>query len=280
MGKLEKGGSRRGSLKLGKSFKKIARKMSSSGSSSQSSRNLSQRELAAKKSNAALARRCSVQASQIDKAREMVDGYDDGDGGLILTPGDGQTAGKADEVVPRKLNISLFVVGEYDILNDLVNNGAKRLSDSKISSDLDLLLQNDPCPPPDRWVRSTGWDKCNPSSNYARNPPEDFDWEKYDDKLWLKTDDPKRAEAIPDGSGLYTRRSYAKTPVVREEEMEDTLSNSQRVRRSRRRSAGATKAGARAPAASKQALALEEEDILSQSQRVRRSRRRASTKNQ
>jgi len=97
--KLERGSSRRGSLKLGKSFKKMVRKMSSSGSSSQSSRNLSQKAVVGKAANAALMRRCSVQASQIDKARDMVDGCDDGEGGLIITPGDGQTAGKSSDLI-------------------------------------------------------------------------------------------------------------------------------------------------------------------------------------
>ena len=96
--KLEKGGSKRGNLKLGKSFKKFVRRMSSTGGSEKmaSSRNNSHRSVAARKANEALVTRCSVQASQIDKARDMVDGYDDGNGGLILTPGDGQTAGKAE----------------------------------------------------------------------------------------------------------------------------------------------------------------------------------------
>lgn len=231
--KLEKGRSRH-SLKLGKSFKKIVRKMSTTRDRA-SSRNVSQTSAAAKKANEALATRCSVQASQIDKARDMVDGYDDGDTGLILAPGDGQTAIKAEETATKKMNISLFIVGEYAILNDLVNNGAKRLSHSKDSSDLDLLLQNKPCLPPDRWVRSTGWGKCNPSSDYARNPPEDFDWEQYNDKMWLNTDDPKKAEPVPAASGLYNRRNYAKVPSLKGEEEEDTLSQSQRVRRSRRR---------------------------------------------
>lgn len=78
-------------------------------------------------------------------------------------------------------------MGEYDILNDLVNDGAKRLRENKEVSDLHLLQQNDPCPPPDRWVRSTGWGRCNPGSMYARYPPEDFDWVRYYDKLRLKT---------------------------------------------------------------------------------------------
>ena len=82
-------------------------------------------------------------------------------------------------------------MGEYDTLNDLVKDGAKRLRDNKESSDLDLLLQNDPCPSPDRWVRATGWGKCNPSSMYAKDPPLDFDWVKYYDKLRLKTSEYK-----------------------------------------------------------------------------------------
>ena len=43
-------------------------------------------------------------------------------------------------------------MGEYDILNDLVYDGARRLRDNAGSTDLDLLRQNGPCPPPDRWV--------------------------------------------------------------------------------------------------------------------------------
>jgi len=275
--KLEKGRSRRHSLKLGKSFKKIVRKLSSTGDLA-SSRNVSQKSATAKKANEALATRCSVQASQIDKARDMVDGYEEGDAGLVLVPGDGQTAIKAEEIATKKLNISLFIVGEYAILNDLVNNGAKRLSHSKDSSDLDLLLQNKPCVPPDRWVRSTGWGKCNPSSDYARNPPENFGWEQYNDKMWLNTDDPKKAVPVPAASGLYNRRNYTKAPSLEGQEVEDTLSQSQRVRRSRRnKPPGLAKVGAGASAPAKQAP--EEEDTLSQSQRVRRSRRRVSTNN-
>ena len=37
-------------------------------------------------------------------------------------------------------NVSLYVMGEYDILNDLTNDGAKRLRDNKDKSDLDLLF--------------------------------------------------------------------------------------------------------------------------------------------
>ena len=77
----------------------------------------------------------------------------------------------------------MYIYGEYDVLNDLVNDGAKRLSRSKNLSDLDLLLQNDPCPPPDRWVRPTGWSRCNPSSCYAANPPKGYDLNSYGQNL-------------------------------------------------------------------------------------------------
>ena len=97
------------------------------------------------------------------------------------------------EANKKPLNVSLFILGEYDTLNDLVKDGAKRLRDNKESSDLDILLQNEPCPPPDRWVRATGWGKCNPSSMYAKDPPSDFDWVKYYDKLRLKTSEYKRS---------------------------------------------------------------------------------------
>ena len=78
---------------------------------------------------------------------------------------------------------NLYIFGEFDVLNDLVNDGAKRLSKSKHLSDLELLLQNDPCPPPDRWVRPTGWSRCNPSSCYAANPPEGYDLNSYGKNL-------------------------------------------------------------------------------------------------
>ena len=72
----------------------------------------------------------------------------------------------AQEASKKPLSVSLFIVGEYDILNDLVNDGAaEHLRDNRDAADCALLLQNDPCPPPDRWVRSTGWGGCNPSSN-------------------------------------------------------------------------------------------------------------------
>ena len=96
------------------------------------------------------------------------------------------------EAEKKPQNVALFILGDYDTLNDLVKDGAKRLRDNRDSSDLDILLQNEPCPPPNRWVRPTGWGKCNPSSMYAKNPPSDFDWVKYYDKLRLKTSEYKK----------------------------------------------------------------------------------------
>lgn len=89
-------------------------------------------------------------------------------------------------------NMHLFIVGEYDVLNDLCLDGGKRLKNSKDLSDLEVLLQNEPCPPPNRWVRKTGWGKCNPSSMYAECPPEDFDWESY-----LNKDGPVKVNPVP-----------------------------------------------------------------------------------
>lgn len=139
--------------------------------------------------NSGLSKRSSMQALTIDKARDLVDESDDEDAAPAEGAGD-------DEANKKPLNVSLFILGEFDILNDLVNDGAKRLRDGKESSDLDILLQNEPCPPPNRWVRSTGWSKCNPSSMYARIPPKDFDWEMYYDKLRLKTG-PGKTKGLP-----------------------------------------------------------------------------------
>jgi hypothetical protein len=123
------------------------------------------------------------------------------------------------EAKKKPMNVSLYIMGEYDILNDLVYDGARRLRDNADSTDLDLLRQNGPCPPPDRWVRPTGWGRCNPSSLYARDPPPDFDWVRYYDKLRVKTgpyarggvgrrgggggrgDDPARSKEVGGGGG-------------------------------------------------------------------------------
>jgi hypothetical protein len=91
-------------------------------------------------------------------------------------------------------------MGEYDILNDLVYDGARRLRDNAGATDLELLRQNDPCLPPDRWVRPTGWGRCNPSSTYVKDPPADFNWFRYYDKLQLKTG-PHARDGAADGGG-------------------------------------------------------------------------------
>lgn len=131
-----------------------------------------------------------MQALTIDKARDLVDESDGESGdGLDMGGDDG------DDISKKPINVSLYILGEFDILNDLCNDGAKRLRENKESTDVDVLLQNDPCPPPNRWVRSTGWGKCNPSSNYAKIPPPDFDWERYYDKLRVK------ATKAEDGGG-------------------------------------------------------------------------------
>ncbi|KAL7516868.1 hypothetical protein ACHAWX_001846 [Stephanocyclus meneghinianus] len=120
--------------------------------------------------NPKLKKRSSSQAATIEKARDLIDNVE-----TVEEEGDAENK--------KPLNLSLYVFGEYDILNDLVNDGAKRLSRSKNLSDLELLLQNDPCPPPDRWVRPTGWSRCNPSSCYAANPPEGYDLNSYGKNL-------------------------------------------------------------------------------------------------
>mmetsp|Transcript_11403 Transcript_11403/g.24574 ORF Transcript_11403/g.24574 Transcript_11403/m.24574 type:complete len:832 (+) Transcript_11403:1481-3976(+) len=114
-------------------------------------------------------RKASLQAATIEKARDLIDDDDDCD--------DDDPSQDEGPDTPRKarLNISLYILGEYDVLNDLVNDGAKRLSRGKDASDWELLRQNEPCPPPDRWVRPTGWIRCNPSCGYAAFPPEGYD---------------------------------------------------------------------------------------------------------
>ena len=104
-------------------------------------------------------------------------------------------------------NVSLFIMGEYDILNDLVYDGARRLRENANVTDLDLLRQNMPCPPPDRWVRPTGWGRCNPSSMYAKDPPPDFDWIRYYDRLRIRTGPYANRSDDEGGRGGDTTRS-------------------------------------------------------------------------
>lgn len=110
----------------------------------------------------------SAQAGMIEKAKDLIDEESD----------DEYDGEKYDET-KKVTNMSLYIVGEYDVLNDLCLDGSKRLKNSKDLTDLEVLLQNEPCPPPNRWVRKTGWGKCNPSSMYAECPPEGFDWATY-----------------------------------------------------------------------------------------------------
>jgi len=123
----------------------------------------------------------STQAGMIDKAKDLVD-----------DESDDEYDGEKYDDTKKIANMSLFIVGEYDVLNDLCLDGGLRLKKTKDLSDLELLLQNEPCPPPNRWVRKTGWGKCNPSSMYAECPPEDFDWESY-----LKKDGPVKVNPVP-----------------------------------------------------------------------------------
>ncbi|KAL7466179.1 hypothetical protein ACHAXS_006466 [Conticribra weissflogii] len=111
----------------------------------------------------------SLQAATIEKARDLIDDDDDDDDCEGSSEDDTTTTTKK-----QHLNISLYIIGEYDVLNDLVNDGAKRLSRGKDASDWELLMQNEPCPPPDRWVRPTGWIRCNPSCGYAAFPPKGY----------------------------------------------------------------------------------------------------------
>ena len=103
-------------------------------------------------------------------------------------------------------------MGEYDILNDLVYDGAMRLRENANVTDLELLRQNMPCPPPDRWVRPTGWGRCNPSSMYAKDPPPDFDWIRYYDRLRIRTGPyAKRDGKSNDGEGLGRGRDTTRS---------------------------------------------------------------------
>lgn len=158
------------------STKKLVRGMSKMMSSSGSSNDWASQRRA---SSGSMARKpsSSSQAAMIDKARDLVDESEDE---ADVVPGDLDANGK-----PK--NVSLYVVGEFDALNDLVRDGARRLRDNKAGSDLDVLVQNKPCPPPDRWVAATGWSRCAPTSVYAKMPPADFDWVRYGDVMRTET---------------------------------------------------------------------------------------------
>jgi hypothetical protein len=164
-------------------------------------------------------RRGSAQAMTIDKARDLID---DGEGG---GEGDVENAGEGGDEKKRPINISLYIMGEYDILNDLAIDGARRLSTHAASSDIDLLRQNLPCPPPNRWVRCTGWGKCNPSSMYAKDPPVDFDWEKYYDKLRLTTGPGMKREGSASATRSIKRGSTKDDTLVADGAITTTATN-------------------------------------------------------
>eukprot|EP00578_Thalassiosira_sp_NH16_P007841 CAMPEP_0181122394 /NCGR_PEP_ID=MMETSP1071-20121207/25286_1 /TAXON_ID=35127 /ORGANISM="Thalassiosira sp., Strain NH16" /LENGTH=626 /DNA_ID=CAMNT_0023207353 /DNA_START=234 /DNA_END=2114 /DNA_ORIENTATION=+ len=77
----------------------------------------------------------SRQAAKIDKAKDLIDDVENG----------GSAVGGAsdEENDPTKI-VSLFVMGEYEELNDLVRDGAKKLRDSKSLTDEAMLLYNRP----------------------------------------------------------------------------------------------------------------------------------------
>jgi len=75
----------------------------------------------------------SRQAVKIDKAKDLIDDCD----------GAGGRAEGNEENEPTKI-VSLFVMGEYEDLNDLVRDGSKKLRDSKTLSDDAIFLYNRP----------------------------------------------------------------------------------------------------------------------------------------
>eukprot|EP00956_Cyclotella_meneghiniana_P041531 scaffold229838_cov50-Cyclotella_meneghiniana.AAC.4 len=167
-GSKTRGGFKSSSKKLIKSLSSLSSKLNNSG---MGGGEYSRSGSGSVCQNPKLMKKSSAQASAIEKARDLID------------EDDGKEEGDDVDNLDKKKPLNLYIYGEYDVLNDLVNDGAKRLSKSKHLSDIDLLLQNDPCPPPDRWVRPTGWSLCNPSSCYAANPPEGYDLNSYNTNL-------------------------------------------------------------------------------------------------
>ncbi|KAL7539246.1 hypothetical protein ACHAXR_009117 [Thalassiosira sp. AJA248-18] len=74
----------------------------------------------------------SRQAAKIDKAKDLIDDVDGGGGGM------------SDEENDPTKTVSLFIMGEYEDLNDLVRDGSKKLRDSKSLSDEAILMYNRP----------------------------------------------------------------------------------------------------------------------------------------
>mmetsp|Transcript_21994 Transcript_21994/g.46272 ORF Transcript_21994/g.46272 Transcript_21994/m.46272 type:complete len:524 (-) Transcript_21994:291-1862(-) len=80
----------------------------------------------------------SRQAAKIDKAKDLIDDIVDGGGG----------GGSDQENDPTKI-VSLYIMGEYEDLNDLVRDGSRKLRDGKSLSDETLFSYNRsrPIPP-------------------------------------------------------------------------------------------------------------------------------------
>jgi len=76
----------------------------------------------------------SRQAAKIDKAKDLIDESAHGHAG---------GGGSDEENDPSKI-ISLFVMGEYEELNDLVRDGSKKLRDCKKLSDEQMFMYNRP----------------------------------------------------------------------------------------------------------------------------------------
>eukprot|EP00804_Cyclotella_cryptica_P028236 CCRYP_014592-RA/>CCRYP_014592-RA protein AED:0.04 eAED:0.04 QI:610/1/1/1/1/1/2/726/371 len=79
----------------------------------------------------------SRQAAKIDKAKDLIDD--------VLEAGVGMDSNEEND--PTKI-VSLYVMGEYDELNDLVRDGSKKLRESKSLPDEAILMFNRPRPVP------------------------------------------------------------------------------------------------------------------------------------
>ncbi|KAL7548109.1 hypothetical protein ACHAWF_011398 [Thalassiosira exigua] len=96
----------------------------------------------------------SRQAAKIDKAKDLIDEVVENGGG-----------GMSDEENDPSKIVSLFVMGEYEELNDLVRDGSKKLRDSKSLSDEAILMYNRP-----RADRPQGNGNMSPTASSAGGP--------------------------------------------------------------------------------------------------------------
>merc|ERR1719291_1107066 len=77
----------------------------------------------------------SRQAAKIDKAKDLID--------EAIQAGGAVPGGSDEENDPSKI-VSLFVMGEYEDLNDLVRDGSKKLRECKKLTDEQVLMYNRP----------------------------------------------------------------------------------------------------------------------------------------